>query len=123
MYSLIKNEIRNRRGIITLNRPEKKNALSPELVTELKSAFLELSANPKVRVIILKAAGDVFCAGADLAYVKSLQENSFEENLQDSNHLKELFLLIYQHRVPVIAQVEGHAIAGECELATVCDFI
>ena len=124
MYSFIKYDVVDRVGYITLNRPEKKNALSPDLVAELKDAFNTLN-NPEseAKVAVLRAAGDVFCAGADLAYVQKLQSNTFEENLADSNHLKELFLLIYRHRLPVIAMVQGHAIAGGCGLASVCDFI
>jgi methylglutaconyl-CoA hydratase len=64
----------------------------------------------------------VFCAGADLEYLQTLQKNTFEENLADSSHLKELFELIYTHPKIVIAQIHGHAIAGGAGLAAVCDF-
>jgi len=109
-------------GSITLSRPEKRNALSFELVSELKAAFTRLETDPAVKIIILKAEGDAFCAGADLGYLQQLQNFSYEENLADSNHLKELFLQIYTLRKVVIAQVQGHALAGGCGLATVCDF-
>ncbi len=115
--------IQDRIGTITLNRPEKRNALSYDLVTELKEAFQAMAANDAIRVIILQADGKVFSAGADLAYIEQLQNNTFEENVKDSNHLKELFQLIYEHPKPVIAKVHGHAIAGGCGLATVCDFV
>lgn len=115
--------VKNRKAYITLNRPEKRNALSAELVTALKEAFDTAAADEKAKVIILKAEGKAFCAGADLAYLQELQGYSFEENLKDSEHLKELFLKIYMHPKPVIAQVQGHAIAGGCGLATVCDYI
>jgi methylglutaconyl-CoA hydratase len=108
---------------ITLNRPEKRNALSRELVTELKQAFAKAEGDEAVKVIVLKANGESFCAGADLAYLQQLQKFSFEENIADSNHLKELFLQIYQLKKVVIAQVQGHALAGGCGLATVCDFV
>jgi methylglutaconyl-CoA hydratase len=107
---------------ITLNRPEKRNALSPELVTELKAAFNKAEQDPAVKVVVLKANGESFCAGADLGYLQQLQNFSFEENLADSNHLKELFLKIYTLNKVVIAQVQGHALAGGCGLAAVCDF-
>lgn len=113
----------DRKAIITLNRPEKRNALSPELITELQSAFTTAGASGNVKVIILKANGKSFCAGADLAYIQTMQDFTYEENLADSNHLKELFLQIYHHPKPVIAQVQGHAIAGGCGLASICDFI
>ncbi|MCS6833076.1 MAG: enoyl-CoA hydratase/isomerase family protein, partial [Flammeovirgaceae bacterium] len=108
---------------ISLNRPEKRNALSAELVSELKRAFQMAAQDDTTKVVILKAIGQVFCAGADLAYLQQLQNNSFEENLADSLHLKELFWQIYTFPKPVIAQVQGHAIAGGCGLATVCDFV
>jgi methylglutaconyl-CoA hydratase len=108
---------------ITLNRPEKRNALSRELVTDLKEAFARAEGDATVKVIVLKANGESFCAGADLAYLQQLQKFSFEENIADSNHLKELFLQIYQLKKVVVAQVQGHALAGGCGLATVCDFV
>jgi len=107
---------------ITLNRAEKRNALSPELVTELKTAFITAEEDNLVKLVVLKANGESFCAGADLGYLQQLQNFSFEENLADSNHLKELFLKIYALKKVVIAQVQGHALAGGCGLATVCDF-
>ncbi|GAA5022240.1 enoyl-CoA hydratase [Marivirga lumbricoides] len=115
-------EIKDRIGYITLNRPDKRNALSYEFVAEIKQAFNELKENKEVKVIILRAEGKAFCAGADLAYIQGLQNNTYEENLEDSNHLKELFYQIYTYPKVVIAQVQGHALAGGCGLATVCDF-
>jgi len=116
-------EIKNRVGYITLNRPEKRNALSFELVTELRQAFVEAENNNGVKVIVLKARGDVFCAGADLDHLQQLQGYSLQQNLDDSRHLKELFKCIYLLKKVVIAQVQGHALAGGCGLATVCDFV
>lgn len=107
---------------ITLNRPEKRNALNDAVVSELKKA-LEEGNNDQNRVIIFKGNGEAFCAGADLAYLKTLQNNTLEENLEDSRHLMELFKMIYHYPKLTIAQVEGHAIAGGCGLATVCDII
>lgn len=109
-------------GYITLSRPEKRNALNYKVVSELKEAFTKASEDDEVKVIILKAEGDAFCAGADLAYLQQLQENSYYENLADSNHLKELFYQIYTMPKVVIASVQGHAIAGGSGLAAVCDY-
>jgi len=114
--------IDNRVGFITLNRPEKRNALSYELIGELKEAFARAEADERVKVIVLKAYGEAFCAGADLAYLQKLQGFSYEENISDSNHLRELFQQIYTLKKVVIAQVQGHALAGGCGLATICDF-
>lgn len=121
--NLVEYHVKDRVAFITLNRPEKRNALNHELVTELKTAFDRAAADAEAKVIVLKANGEAFCAGADLEYLQKLQTFSFEENLQDSNHLKALFLKIYTHPKIVIAQVQGHALAGGCGLATVCDFV
>jgi methylglutaconyl-CoA hydratase len=114
--------VRDRIASITLNRPEKSNALCHEMVTELKVAFKRAEADEEVKLVILKANGEAFCAGADLDYLESMQHFSYEQNLADSNHLKELYLLIYQLKKVVISQVHSYALAGGCGLATVCDF-
>lgn len=123
IMSLVDYHVKDRVAFITLNRPEKRNALNHELVAELKEAFDRAADDAQAKVIVLKANGEAFCAGADLEYLQKLQKFSFEENLQDSNHLKDLFLKIYTHPKIVIAQVQGHALAGGCGLATVCDFV
>ncbi|MBA3649071.1 MAG: enoyl-CoA hydratase/isomerase family protein [Chitinophagales bacterium] len=121
-YSYIEIEKNDRIQYIILSRQEKKNALNYDFVTELKDALQAAENDNSTKVIIIKAKGNVFSAGADLEYLQQLQNFSFEENLADSNHLKDLFLHIYTSKKVVIAQVEGHAIAGGCGLATVCDF-
>lgn len=118
----VKTEISERIGYITLNRPDKRNALNFQFVSELKESFEVFSKNQDVKVIVLKAEGAVFCAGADLDYLQQLQNNTYEENLADSTHLMELYKLIYTLNKVVIAQVNGHALAGGCGLVSVCDF-
>ncbi|MBT1702526.1 enoyl-CoA hydratase/isomerase family protein [Chryseosolibacter indicus] len=115
--------IKDRIAYITLNRPEKRNALSFELVSELKEAFKQAEEDDSVKIIVLSGNGEAFCAGADLEYLQLLQGFSYEQNYADSSHLKELFLQIYQLKKIVIAQVHGPALAGGCGLATVCDFV
>ena len=115
--------IQGRLGFITLNRPDKRNALNYEMIGELKEAFSSFEKDQQVGMIILTARGNTFCAGADLAYLQEMQGNSYEENLADSNHLKELLHQIYTLKKVVIAQVEGHALAGGCGLVSVCDFV
>lgn len=122
MEQFVKYEVSGRVATITLNRPEKRNALNAQVVTELKNAFTRAEKDDSAKVIVLAAEGDAFCAGADLAYLQELQKNTYEENLADSNHLKDLFHQIYTHPKVVIAKVQGHAIAGGSGLATVCDF-
>jgi methylglutaconyl-CoA hydratase len=118
----VKYTVENRVGYIKLNRPEKRNALNYNFVKELKATFKVAEADEKVKVIVLKAEGDSFCAGADLEYLQSLQKFTFEENLQDSNHLMELFKMVHSLDKIVVAQVQGHALAGGCGLVSVCDF-
>ena len=120
--SAVLTEINNRIGYIRLNRPEKRNALSPELIAGLHQAFMEMNANEEVKIIVLRSTGKAFCAGADLAYLQQLQDFSYEENLEDSRKLMALFDLIYCLPKIVIAEIQGHALAGGCGLATVCDF-
>ncbi len=122
-YQHIESLSQNNVNFVTIRRPEKRNALNAQLVTELKHALRHAADSDQVKVVVLKAAGKAFCAGADLGYLQDLQRFSEEENLQDSQHLKELFWLVYTLPKPVIAQVQGHAIAGGCGLATVCDFV
>lgn len=115
-------DIKDRIGFITINRPEKRNALGPVLVKSLIDAFKEMNENEEVKIIVLRANGKAFCAGADLAYLQDLQGFSYEENLEDSLRLMRLFSMTYSLPKVVIAQIQGHAIAGGCGLATVCDF-
>lgn len=122
MSNAVLTNVADRIGYITLNRPEKRNALSPDLISGLKEAFEEMGNRDDVKVIILRAHGKAFCAGADLSYLQAMQKFTFEENLEDSNKLKDLFSLIFTLPKVIIAQVQGHALAGGCGLVTVCDF-
>lgn len=119
----IEYSVKDRIAYITLNRPEKRNALSHELVSELRVALNDAEEDDNVKIIVLAANGDAFCAGADLEYLQLLQGFSYEQNYADSTHLKDLFLQIYQLKKIVIAQVQGAALAGGCGLASVCDFV
>ncbi len=121
-YDFITYVVADRIAWITLNRPEKRNALSFPLVTELRSAFAQAETDERVKVVVLKAEGKSFCSGADLEFLQQMQAFTFEENLADSTNLMELYKQIYRHKKIVIAQVEGHAVAGGCGLVTVCDF-
>ena len=110
-------------GYITLNRPEKRNALNFEVIRQLKHAFDFAENDDACKVIVLQATGEVFCAGVDLAYMQTLAQNTFDENLYDSSHLMQLFRQIYTLKKVVIAKVHGHAIAGGCGLASICDLV
>ena len=108
---------------ITLNRPDKRNALNDTLIAELKSALAQAHGNELVRAVILTGAGKDFCSGADLSALQKIAAATVSENQEDARSLMELFLLIRQVRVPVIAAVTGRALAGGCGLATACDIV
>ena len=107
--------------MITLNRPEKRNAISAEMIAELLSAFDEVEASP-ARVLILTGAGKAFCSGMDLEALKALATQSPAEQREDADRIARLCLRIWSFPKPTIAAVNGHAIAGGCGLATLCDF-
>ncbi|MBI1222682.1 MAG: enoyl-CoA hydratase/isomerase family protein [Bacteroidetes bacterium] len=122
MELFVQYEITDRVAYITMNRPEKRNALSAEMVTQLKVAVQKAEKDDSCKVVVLAATGEAFCAGADLGYLKQLQENSYEENLHDSRHLMELYKMIYLSSKVYISRIQGPAIAGGCGLASICDF-
>jgi methylglutaconyl-CoA hydratase len=115
-------EVRDRIAEIVLNRPEKRNAFNGELIAELRQAFTQAEQDETVKVIRLSAEGKIFSAGADLGYIQAMQAYTYEQNLEDSTNLMELYQQIYTHPKIVVAQIQGSAIAGGCGLATVCDF-
>jgi methylglutaconyl-CoA hydratase len=108
---------------ITLNRPEKRNALNSELIEALKDALRRAAEVAEVRVIVLSGAGSDFCSGADLSALQKIATASVAENLEDARSLMGLFTLIRSIRVPVVAAVRGRALAGGCGLATACDIV
>src|SRR5579872_200813 len=108
---------------ITLNRPDKRNALSRELIDEVKSAIGDAGRDPECRVVLLAGAGKDFCSGADLAGLEKTAKNGVLDNMADARNMAELFLAIRNHRCPVIAAVQGRALAGGCGLATACDIV
>lgn len=108
---------------ITLNRPEKRNALNDGVITALKAALHSAAANEAVRVVVISGAGADFCAGADLSALQKISDASVSENVADAQSLMELFLIIRRLRLPVVAAVHGKALAGGCGLATSCDLV
>lgn len=120
---MIKFETKDEIGILILNRPEKRNALHPELVKQMQAKLKEVAMNKSIKILIITGEGKAFCAGADLEYLNQLRGFSSLENEKDSRELAELFLMIYNFPKPVIAAVNGAAIAGGCGLASVCDIV
>src|SRR5205807_8351473 len=106
---------------ITLNRPEKRNAISFELISDLMRA-LDGVARSSARVLIITGAGKAFCSGMDLENLKALVGRTPEQNLEDSRTMVSLFRSLYEFPKPTIAAVNGAAIAGGTGLALLCDF-
>src|SRR5580693_405926 len=106
---------------ITLNRPDKRNAISFELIDDLLQALEEVAKSDAL-VVILTGAGKAFCSGMDLDDLKALLGRSPEQNLQDSQTMVRLFRALYEFPKATIAVVNGAAIAGGTGLALLCDF-
>lgn len=108
---------------LTLDRPDKRNALDAALIEALKAALRRADADPAVRVVAIEGAGRDFCSGADLSALRTIAAADTMENLADVDALAELFLLPRRMRKPVVACVRGRALAGGCGLATACDVV
>ncbi|HKM81990.1 MAG TPA: enoyl-CoA hydratase-related protein [Candidatus Acidoferrum sp.] len=106
---------------ITLNRPEKRNAISTPMIAEIQTALDDLEKT-HVRVVILTGAGTAFCAGMDLDMLRSIASQSPAENQDDSRRIAKFFRRLWSYSKPLIAAVNGHALAGGCGIATLCDF-
>lgn len=109
--------------LLTLNRPEARNSLNPELIRELTETFQELDHNNDVRLIVITGAGDTFCAGADLKDWKDSKNFSEAQNFESSLKLASMYKTINDCQKPVIAKVNGHAIGGGVGLLAVCDYV
>lgn len=109
--------------IISLNRPEVRNAFHPEMISEITEFFEKENSESKSKLIILKAEGKVFCAGADLNWMKEMINYSLDENIDDSEKLWNMFESIYQCQVPVVAIAHGAVYGGALGLLSACDYV
>jgi methylglutaconyl-CoA hydratase len=107
--------------VVSLNRPRSRNALDGELRRALMEALAAAEADLGVRALVLTGSGEAFCAGMDLAELESLLDRSHDQHLEDSHRLAELFLRLHSFPKPVVAAVNGPAVAGGAGLAVVCD--
>jgi len=127
--SLVHYEVKSSTAILTLNRADKRNALSRALIHAIGDAFARAANDPVARCVILTAAGPTFCAGMDLAELQeSLEKVAAAKQAvdtasiwDDANRLAKLYEQIYALRKPTIAAVQGAAVAGGAGLVTVCD--
>jgi methylglutaconyl-CoA hydratase len=124
-YRLVIVEVDGASGVATigLNRPGKRNALNALMVDELADAVAWADADTRVKAILLRGEGKDFCAGADLAEISELMEAGVEEQVSDADALGDLFLIFRRIETPIVAAVQGHALAGGCGLATACDVV
>ena len=108
-------------SMIALNRPEKRNAISIQMIADLQAA-LDAIEKTNTRVVILTGTGKAFCAGIDLDYLQTIGQQTAAENQEDSQRIAKMFRKIWSYSRPLIAAVNGHALAGGCGIATLCDF-
>lgn len=106
---------------ITLTRPEKRNAISTQMIDELLAALAEIE-HTAARAVIITGSGSAFCSGMDLDALKNLANQSPTQNLEDSRRMAKMFRRLWSFPKPLIAAVNGAAIAGGCGIATLCDF-
>src|SRR5271157_1358520 len=120
-YETLLLETREHLSTITLNRPEKRNAITTQMIADLQSA-LDAIEKTNTRVVILTATGKAFCAGIDLELLQAIARQTPSENQEDSKRIAKMFRKIWSFSRPMIAAVNGHALAGGCGIATLCDF-
>ena len=114
-------EKRNSIAIVTLNRPEVRNAFDDILIADLTRAFLDIEKDDAVRVMVLAGAGSAFCAGADLNWMKRMAGYGYEQNLADAQALAEMLKTLDRMSKPTVARVHGPAYAGGVGLVAACD--
>lgn len=108
---------------ITLNRPEKRNALNAELIAAIHDALAQTASDENVRLVVISGAGQDFCSGADLGGLNQSADSGVLDHLATARGLAELFLAMRHHPRPIVATVRGRALAGGCGLATACDLV
>src|SRR5271163_2414549 len=121
MFETLTLEFSGQLATITFNRPEKRNAISERMISEIQSA-LDAVETSHARVAIITGAGKSFCAGMDLEMLAAIASQSSADNMEDSRRVAKMFRRIWSYSRPMIAAVNGAALAGGCGIATLCDF-
>ncbi len=117
--------IKNESGIlrVTLNRPEVRNAFNDELILELTKVFAESAKDSSIRLVVLDGAGEAFCAGGDLNWMKKCAQYSPEQNREDAKKLGIMLQTINEFPRPVLAKAHGAVFGGGLGLLSVCDTV
>jgi methylglutaconyl-CoA hydratase len=108
---------------ITLNRPEKRNALDDSMIAGLEHALVRSMVEKSARVVLISGKGNDFCAGMDLHQLQETSDQSVEKNLESAGVLGGFYRALRRHRFPVVAAVQGRALGGGCGLANACDVV
>jgi methylglutaconyl-CoA hydratase len=122
-FQTIKLEIKGKVARVTLNRPEIRNAFNEVMIAEMTEAFKYINGRDDLRVVVVTGEGKAFCAGADLKWMKGVMEYSYEQNLQDSQNLSDMFAQMANCPLPTIARVDGPAIGGGTGMVAVNDIV
>jgi methylglutaconyl-CoA hydratase len=122
-YQHLRLERRGATAIVTLDRPDVRNAFNARLIAELRDAFTRLDADEDVRAVVLRGAGPTFCAGADLTWMRSSADFDYAENVADATRMADMLAAIDACACPVIARIHGAALGGGVGLAAVCDIV
>ncbi len=108
---------------VWLNRPEVRNAFNDTVIADLTHVFSGLAGDSELRVVLLAARGKAFCAGADLNWMRTMAEYSWDQNRQDAQQLADMLWTLDQCPVPVIGRIQGDCYAGGMGLASICDVV
>ncbi len=122
-FSKILIEEKGRTKKIILNRPDKRNSLDAEMISDITEAMNFFSGDGETKSVVISGAGGNFCSGLFLDYLNKIQDFDVLQNKKDSNNYKNLLLSIYNCTKPTIAMVDGYALAGGCGIASACDLI
>src|SRR5262249_875026 len=121
VYATLLLETTNQVATITLNRPEKRNAISSQMIADLLAVLAEIEKSP-AHVAVITGSGKAFCSGMDLEMLSAISKQSPEQNLEDSRRMASMFRRLWGFPKPLIAAVNGPALAGGCGIAMLCDF-
>ena len=123
MMKYISVKKKNSVQVLSLSRPDVRNAFNDEMIAEMTQAFQEINQDSSVRVLVIRGEGQSFCAGGDLNWMKSMVDYSEQENIEDSERLFEMYEALRMVNVPVITLVHGHAMGGALGLIAASDIV